>query len=179
MLHSFIVYDNLYTKEECKQIIDTANQMRSTLYVDKPGAGKKVDTFLVETGSFLQRVNMGKFMSAVRNANRDVWNYDLYDPIPQTLNINVYSNDKNEYPYHKDACDFGSFRDIKLTAILNLSQDSYEGGEFQIFDKTDSTIDFGTGSLLIFPSYYFHRVTPVTSGERITLSCWYDGPNFR
>ena len=179
MLHPYAVYDNLYSKEECKQIIEIANQNRSTLYVDRAGAGKKVDTFLVESTSLLRQVNMNKFISVIRESNREIWNYDIFDIIPNTLNINVYSGERNEYPYHKDASSFGSFRDIKLTAILNLSQDSYEGGEFQIFDKTDNTIDFGTGSLLIFPSYYFHRVTPVTSGERITLSGWYDGPNFR
>jgi PKHD-type hydroxylase len=35
------------------------------------------------------------------------------------------------------------------------------------------------GSLLVFPSYIQHRVTPVTKGERVTISRWLSGPNFK
>jgi len=35
------------------------------------------------------------------------------------------------------------------------------------------------GKLLIFPSWFLHKVTPVTKGERISLSTWIKGPKFK
>ena len=35
------------------------------------------------------------------------------------------------------------------------------------------------GSILIFPSFVEHRVTPVTKGVRKSLVGWYEGPKFR
>ena len=35
------------------------------------------------------------------------------------------------------------------------------------------------GSCLIFPSFYNHRVTPVTQGERYSLTIWCKGPKWR
>jgi len=35
------------------------------------------------------------------------------------------------------------------------------------------------GSIVVFPSYVFHRVTPVTRGTRYSLVCWSVGKPFR
>ena len=35
------------------------------------------------------------------------------------------------------------------------------------------------GTLVAFPSYVMHRVTPVTSGTRKSLVAWVAGPKFR
>ena len=35
------------------------------------------------------------------------------------------------------------------------------------------------GSIIIFPSFVYHRVTPVTHGRRHSLVGWIAGPTFR
>ena len=63
---------------------------------------------------------------------------------------------------------------------MNLSNEPYEGGDFFMFFGFDKLIPelHQRGSLLVFPSHLYHKVTPVNSGKRITLSTWLQGPNF-
>ena len=34
------------------------------------------------------------------------------------------------------------------------------------------------GTIIVFDSYDWHRVTPVTKGVRYSIVCWTSGPNF-
>ena len=79
---------------------------------------------------------------------------------------------------HKDASGNGAQYDIKLTCMLNLSEEPYEGGEFKITGTSDKII-FNSGEGLLFNSLVAHKVTPVTKGKRITLSYWATGPTWR
>ena len=68
--------------------------------------------------------------------------------------------------------------DMKLTCMLNLSEEPYEGGEFEA-NGIDEKIKFDSGDGLVLNSLVAHRVTPVTKGERITLTYWAYGPAWR
>ena len=35
------------------------------------------------------------------------------------------------------------------------------------------------GSAIIFPSYIYHQVTPVTKGERLSIVIWFNGEKWR
>ena len=69
--------------------------------------------------------------------------------------------------------------------IINGTQvDSteYEGGDFEISvnTPTNNTIHKvealqKKGSIVVFPSFVWHRVTPVTKGTRYSLVSWYLG----
>ena len=72
-----------------------------------------------------------------------------------------------------------------MTIWLN-DPDEYEGGEFDIETKSPleeiryDTLKLSKGSIVIFPSNkVWHRVRPVTSGERKSLVGWFSGPAFR
>jgi PKHD-type hydroxylase len=69
----------------------------------------------------------------------------------------------------------------KLSAVISLSDDDeYEGGDFQFdFRNSDkgknvkSVTEFRKkGSVIVFPSFIYHRVTPVTKGTRYSLVTW-------
>ena len=48
------------------------------------------------------------------------------------------------------------------------------------YDGVEKTyIDLKKESVIIFPPYLLHGVEPVTSGERIAISGWLTGPNFK
>ena len=92
---------------------------------------------------------------------------------------NQYQVDE-KYGWHTDVENESNFQDIKLTVLLNISSKPYEGGLFQIFWHEPHTVhDFKAGALLLFPSIYNHRVTPITKGDRRTLTLFLKGPLFR
>ncbi len=65
--------------------------------------------------------------------------------------------------------------------VLQLSDpEEYEGGIFELFiNKHVRELPKKKGMVALFPSYFMHRVTPVTKGERRSLVLWVSGPPFR
>jgi PKHD-type hydroxylase len=79
--------------------------------------------------------------------------------------------------------DFGSgdISNRKLSITVQLSDpDEYEGGNLQ-FMVNQNTIDAPRekGTAIIFPSFFPHRVMPVTKGCRMSVVGWIGGPPYR
>ena len=109
--------------------------------------------------------------------NMEHFNYDIYWNFHlESLNYNVYG-ENGEYGLHVDV-NATDAADLKLTCLLNLSEESYEGGEFYTVSSNEEK-KFTTGMGLIINSLVAHKVTPVTKGERITLTYWCNGPSWR
>ena len=110
-------------------------------------------------------------------ANREFFGYDInWDFHLDGLNYNVYKiND--EYTWHIDFAGEKLY-DMKLTCLLNLSEEPYEGGEFYIINSNEK-IEFTSGMGLVLNSLIGHKVTPVTKGERRTLTYWGIGPSWK
>ena len=68
----------------------------------------------------------------------------------------------------------------KLTIVAQLTRsEEYEGGELQLNPAGQPfTASRGIGDAILFASFVLHRVTPVTSGLRHSLTCWVHGPEF-
>ncbi len=113
-------------------------------------------------------------------ANRNSFGYDIYwDFHLETLTYNVYGVG-GEYGWHIDTNSaFLTPLDSKLTCLLNLSEETYEGGEFYTICDPNKKVEFTSGEGLIINSLIAHKVTPVTKGERITLTFWAHGPSWR
>jgi len=75
--------------------------------------------------------------------------------------------------------------DVRKLSFSVLLNDDFEGGEFQVEVGSPSTseriitVPMKKGDIIVFPSYTWHRVTPVTKGERHSLVGWVHGPNWR
>lgn len=128
--------------------------------------------------------------TANTNAN---WNYE-YDYC-ESAQYTIYKKnqhygwhtDQSDEPYQSNNVNFnGKIRKLSCTLLLNNSNE-YEGGDFE-FDfrnfKTGSNIKKASelknqGDLIIFPSFIWHRVTPVTKGVRKSLVLWFIGPPFK
>ena len=111
-------------------------------------------------------------------ANREIFGYDIYWHFHiETFNYNVYGKN-GEYGWHMDGNSTLKPFDMKLTCLLNLSEEPYEGGEFYMINSNEK-IEFTSGMGLIFNSLVTHKVTPITKGERITLTYWGEGPTWR
>jgi predicted 2-oxoglutarate/Fe(II)-dependent dioxygenase YbiX len=178
-LYNWYFLKSVYSVDECKEILDFCEKNKSSYLIDGHTSEKKVSTFVVETDKLENKLN--KFFVSIHKTNNMYFGYELFKEKPIGVNINVYENENNEYPYHQDVNKPGTMSDLKLTAILNLSLKPYKGGDFCMFLGQDYKVEEinEPGNILIFPSFLYHKVTPVTEGQRITLSAWLEGPNFK
>jgi PKHD-type hydroxylase len=114
------------------------------------------------------------------------WNFD-YDAI-EDLQFTRYDKsqhynwhaDQKSTVYHDEELS-GKIRKISFSIILN---DDYEGGDFQFEvgapyeEDRIITLTPSKGCAIVFPSFKFHRVTPVTKGVRYSLVGWICGKPF-
>ena len=113
----------------------------------------------------------------VKRCNENCYKFNLTE-FSECIQYTVYdSSEEGYYDWHID-----SGRGLprrKLAVIVQLSDPAeYEGGELQIHTGNIRTLENTKGTVLIFPSYVLHRVTPVTKGTRRSLVLWADGPPF-
>lgn len=82
-----------------------------------------------------------------------------------------------QFDWHNDYSHGLPMAPRKLTVILQLSSpEDYEGGRLQIFGAEIEDMPRERGTVIVFPSFLFHRVTPVTKGLRRALVSWIAGP---
>ena len=82
-----------------------------------------------------------------------------------------------EYQWHFDGNKLGP-SDIKITALLNLSPGPYKGGGLEIAASTAQPVPEldVPGNMVIFPSFFLHRVTPIVEGTRTSIALLLSGP---
>ncbi len=119
---------------------------------------------------------------------------------PESIQFTVYKAPDGHYSWHQDChslnhSEYVNNKDVnsrqrKVSIVSNITDPSeYEGGELEIIDPTvppDAPmenkivkISKKRGQVCIFPSFLYHRVTPITKGTRYSLVCWLRGPEYR
>tara|TARA_R100000900_G_scaffold92355_1_gene71780 strand:+ start:237 stop:773 length:537 start_codon:yes stop_codon:yes gene_type:complete len=110
--------------------------------------------------------------------NREVFGFDLYENTTDWVVQNTYkSTNQGEYKWHTDGEEYDKNFTTKLTTLINLSEKKYSGGNFFLFNNQSIEIKElnKPGSLVIFPSFIPHKVTPVTRGNRTSLTIFTTG----
>jgi PKHD-type hydroxylase len=114
----------------------------------------------------------------VININNNYFNYDI--TTIQNLQYSIY-HEGGFYRDHVDLLHLSAMGIRKLSfSIMLTDPEEYEGGELLL--KTTSTpikTSNKKGTIIFFPSYVLHEVTPVIKGTRKTLVGWVLGPNFK
>jgi len=128
-------------------------------------------------------------------ANRNAgWNfqYDWFEDCQfgEYTKSNHYNwhMDQWQAPYGKDVAPslIGKIR--KLSVVVSLSDPKdYKGGQFQVrvpsmehWDAVSTVKELvSRGSMLVFPSFLWHKVKPVTKGKRYSLVAWGLGAPFK
>ena len=73
------------------------------------------------------------FIDFCYSANNEYYGFDLFSLTSnKILNYNTY-NIGEEYSWHIDADMKSPIRDVKLTCLLNLSEEKYDGGDLFLF----------------------------------------------
>lgn len=116
------------------------------------------------------------------NANRDSFGFDIQH-LPSIQFTEYPAAVEGHYDWHVDVFwQTQSFYQRKLSMVVQLSDPSeYEGGQLEIdeWQRPDPELLKQKGSIIIFPSFVKHRVTPVTKGLRRSMVAWIEGPTWR
>lgn len=118
-------------------------------------------------------------------ANSSAFGFDL-TLFHEVQFTEYHSENQGTYDWHHDTL-WATERlaQRKLSLVVQLSDpNSYEGGDLEFCKEECHSVPAPTdlrsqGTVIVFPSFLKHRVTPVTAGLRYSLVTWHDGPNFR
>lgn len=183
MKHDY-VSSKIFSEEECEEIkrVFFNNIDENLQDVPAEGVAKRSKVFMARYSSV--RELLYKAEQFVLDVNKNYFGYDLHSTTDHdALFLNVYDyRDHATYGWHKDQTDDSSNFDYKLTMLLNLSDEWYQGGHLHYFTTgaEKQIIEFQEpGVVCVFPSYTPHQVTNVTAGIRKTLTQFYTGPRFR
>ena len=172
-------WEGVISSEECEEII--------TKYKDKELTAGKTDNedtdksrraliHWVDKESMLTRM----VMSFMTEANERFFGYKIDGS--EAVQFGKY-DEGGKYDWHTDTHNASDQTLRKLSTIVQLSNpDNYEGGEFQFFNGVEEPEDLkikSQGSVIVFDSRDWHRLTPITSGVRYSLAQWSQGPKFQ
>ena len=131
----------------------------------------------------------------VNQANQNAgWNFDW--DFSESCQFTIYKKgqyydwhcDSWDKPYIEEGPTKGKIRKLSVTVTLTDPKE-YKGGELEFdFRNLDPDKERATkicteilpkGSVVVFPSFVWHRVKPVTKGERNSLVIWNLGYPFK
>ena len=169
-----------FTQEQVKEI---NKEIRKNISEKEPlglraTATKMGKFFHIPCSSLLEILH--PWLKQCQEINTKVFGYDIFWNFNlESFNYNVYDK-SGEYDWHTDVTK-NKECDIKLTCLLNLSEETYEGGEFHTMGNRNpnESIKFTSGMGLVFNSLIAHKVTAVTKVERISLTYWGVGTSWR
>jgi len=188
--HEFSETKSVFNQDELNSIISLGEVDMEDATIE----ANKIKEHRSSSISWLKRDDTTEFIYSkvlqliyMENVNNK-WNFD-YDAI-EDLQFTRYDKSQH-YNWHADqtstAYQFvdeelsGKIRKISFSIILN---DDFEGGDFQFEvgapheEDRIITLTPSKGCAIVFPSFKFHRVTPVTKGVRYSLVGWICGKPF-
>lgn len=183
--NTFWHWPSVLTNEECDLIIESAERGKwePAGVTEKNIIDKSTRTTEIK---WLDTMSpLGCLMQAYLNAANHYagWNYDIR--YMEKVQLGKYSEEKNSfYDWHIDTNVPNSNEEQRKLSISLLLSDpkEYEGGrlEFKELTKQQNEKLLPTrGSIIVFPSFIDHRVTPVTKGIRYSAVTWMIGAKFR
>lgn len=184
---NFWFWESQVPKELCEKIIKDAEAIGFS--DGKVGNIDTVNKKVRDCGiAWLPRMHIGECILGhhVNEANYSSnWHFDLSIVVDQ-LQIAKYSAQDSEdvdvgqfYGQHLDLNRFENYPHLerKMSAVLFLSDpNDFEGGDLKIMK---SVIPKKQGTIVVFPSFMPHELTPVTKGTRYSAVCWVAGPIFK
>ena len=177
---------DLFTADELKKIINTGMNPNSASEMQaSPISSGKLDPVRHSYNSWLYSDSIDtewifrRITDAVLSLNNQFWKFDL--TVIEGLQFTRYQSPGQYYGPHCDTLfqSVGTMRKLSFSVQLT-DPDQYQGGDLLFHygaEPVQAPRDVGT--ILFFPSWMLHEVTPVTQGTRHSLVGWVHGPNFR
>jgi len=183
---SYYLFPEVVSKKECKSLLKyavrDANFSDGVVYDKNTSRRKCSVSFLNSKDNIFNEMLWG----FVHHANDKMFKYDL--EFFQRLQFSKYEQG-DYYDWHRDTIVSDNKKIRKLSLSFNLTDhNNYEGGDLEFFTGTDKKAkDFNSdfsekirqvGTIIVFDSRDWHRITPVTKGVRYSVVCWTVGPRF-
>lgn len=168
---------DLWSPSDCDRVLEGISG-ESWSPVEVENDGEVVRSVQVQLPDFsLIAEQMERLLAAVCQVNEQYFRFDLsgiWDHDQPT--IVRYEPGQGHYHWHSDCAEPSPLRKLSFSVLLS-DPDSFAGGDLEVrgFDPAPRV----RGTLFLFPSFMWHRVTPVTSGSRDVLVGWVLGPTFR
>ena len=208
LVNEWFYYNKVISKKICNNIKKLGNgnfesgviDLHQGITIEERKTGRKIDYGLDEKSrvsevswtneQWVYDLIWPYMLGSNKNAG---WNFDI--KAAEAMQVTKYSSG-GFYNWHRDGfsdclsayatpdneLSHGNVRKLSMTVLLN---DNYEGGEFQFanykggkYEPTSPKVS-KAGSVIVFPSFMEHRVSPVTKGIRYSLVVWFLGPPFK
>lgn len=180
------MWPDLIADETCQQIIDLALSRPAQTGVVSQGdyipevRTSEIRWFYPQDPEVADIYNVARHHFLWANAN--AWGFHI-DWLPSLQFTTYRDGPRGHYTWHQDwFWRQGDYYQRKLSMVIQLSDPAtYEGGDLELdCREAPATADLRKrGSLIVFPSFVHHRVTPVTQGVRHSLVAWMEGPRWR
>ena len=177
----YYYWKNVVAVDKIKDLNKKILQNAETSSSDRPAqmASKTSTVKCVRYNSIKEDLTLA--VERINFTNQHEYGYDVHPLLEnKILNYNIY-RPGTEYSWHVDMDKQAACIDIKITAVINLSETKVKGGDFLLFEGYEcrATEFDQPGSMVIFPSFYNHKVTKISSGVRRTLAIFMYGPKWR
>lgn len=208
LTNEWYYFTGVIDKKTCNKLIDLGDEFADKVQVNsheetteeerkagikishKPNINERVSDIKWLDNQWVYDLIFPYMKTANKNAG---WNFDIKSA--ETPQLTKYKKE-GFYNWHGDgrADHFsvytspenkflnGYARKLSMSILLN---EDFNGGKFQFANihsgKRKILIpEFkGTGSVIVFPSFMQHRVTPIKKGIRYSLVAWFLGPPFK
>jgi len=180
--NNYFAWDKELSHEICQKLINLGKgNWNHAAVVNKSDDVRKSDIVWIQD-QWVYDLVWPFMLGANENAG---WKYEI--DAAESCQVTRYTKD-GFYTWHKDGIGshnevrnepdnkflHGNTRKLSMSIVLN---DDFEGGDFEIHGEDIPKLP--KGSIIVFPSFMDHRVSPVTKGTRYSLITWFLGPPFK
>ena len=187
-LHVTATVRGYFTPRECERIVALGkSQLAHDATIMTPEAGgptidrskRSNSVTWFKQGDGATQALQAKLGRLVQDVNKDVYHFDLTG-FGEALQFTRYESIGDTYTWHQDL-GVGNTSTRKLSVIVQLSDPAtYRGCDLQIYKEGEpAAVERNQGTVLIFPAWTLHRVTPLEEGVRYSLVAWISGEPFR
>ena len=192
--NSYCLFADVISDKDRNKIKRIAFQSGYRDAITRTGAGLDKDPEIRDTKvSFSDKQYLYDLLCPyVESANESAgWNFDVnwFEPVQiarykknQHYSWHTDGGSDEHASYKKEGNFKGKVRKLSLVAMIS---NGYVGGELE-FALQDRDIKpeilkpkMNVGDVVVFPSFVFHRSTPIKKGTKYSVSMWCLGPPFK
>ena len=182
---NYYYYNNGFSKEELSKIYNDVNEIPfvNAGVGEDSSQDKEIRSSLIkwspQSNEWFWLYD--KLMGMITEANKQLWNFDLYSVMDNIQYTEYHASEGGHYNWHQDiGSGWLSRRKVSITVQLS-DTDDYTGGDLEYWQGGTNIIKApkGAGSVFIFPSYMMHRVTKLESGVRKSFVLWVGGEHYK
>jgi PKHD-type hydroxylase len=172
-----LVFTGIFSAAECQRIISLSQHRRQragTMMYAKPNIRKSTIAWIDIQGD--SQWLYDKVWDTFQAVNR--WfKFELLGLVDEIQFAQYEVGDG--FGWHLDA-GAGQTSTRKLSMSVQLCDDAeYAGGDLELCACPQLDPRRRRGTIIVFPSFLAHQVTPVTQGTRYSLVAWAHGPTFK